>query len=116
MTVTVVQTGTLTASIGVENNLGALATGVYTLHLDLAGLIVTGGVADVVRIRTYAAVVSGGVDRLVSPTPTDVPAGTSATHFQSLAFVVPYTGSFSVTLQVSGSSVRSIPYAVSKIG
>ena len=91
MTVTVVQTGTLTASIGVENNLGALATGVYTLHLDLAGLIVTGGVADVVRIRTYAAVVSGGVDRLVSPTPTDVPAGTSAVSYTHLTLPTIYS-------------------------
>lgn len=116
MTVTIAQAGTQVASVGVENSLGALTTGVYTLHLDLSSLVVTGGVADVVRIRMYAAVVSGGADRLVAPTPTDVPAGTSATHFQSLAFVVPFTGSFSITLQVSGSSVRSIPYTVSKIG
>mgnify|MGYP002623899084 CR=1 FL=1 len=109
MALTVVASGTQSASVGVEHTLTTLTGGkTYTLHVDTAAMSHGSGTADELELRIKTNVLNGGTERVTYYAlfvgAQDVPVKIS------LPVPVPQAGT--VTLKQTAGTGRSFPWAV----
>lgn len=100
--------GTQAATPSTEHDLVDTSdAGIYTSWVDVAAL--QGD--EVVELRVYAPVVSGGTERLVEQ--SEFGSGLDTPIVRSVAYDLPFGGRF--TLKQVGGSSRSFPWSVHQL-
>ena len=106
MALAVVASGTQTATVGTEHDLATSTTGkIYVLKVDCAAL----AGAEIVTLRVYSKVLSGGTERLV-----DSVQYAAATLANPIVESIPYPENIHIraTLEQTGGTGRAFPWSL----
>jgi len=109
MALTVIASGTQSATVGVEHTLTTLAAGkTYTLHVDCNAMTHGTGTADELELRIKTNVLNGGTERVTYMATyvgaQDIPI--------KISLPVPVPQTATVTLKQTAGTGRSYPWSI----